>query len=413
MFVTIPEELVSAMRSASLGPRGTLQGQTLDDGDVAQITGLGPPDAPYGIGHWAPGDSPPEGLAEGELVALVAGEDAVRFYHVVQGEWQPVEYDVVRLHADFKSRLQGILDTDLLAAKTVAIIGLGTGGSRVAVELAQCGVGRFRLVDFDRLEAHNVARHVCGLRDLGRLKTRALRDALLNIRPGVTVETHEFNVLQDRERLAEVVRGCDLVVGATDSEASKAAINVQCWAEGIPAVYGAAYNRAFGGDVVRVLPPDSGCYQCFLSQVTELFQEAPKQSEIDYDSLADATQFRAEPGLGLDVGFVALILSKMALLTLLRGSDSTLPDLPGNFVIWGNRAEWIFERPLESLILDISPLETCPVCHAEGYAQQALGMSQAQATEAAVELLAELDRQGTVSLAGLRSRPPVAGVAAT
>jgi hypothetical protein len=65
--------------------------------------------------------------------------------------------------ADVESQLDlrrsGILETTVLKDKTVLCIGLGTGGAHVAVELAKCGVGRFVLVDRDRLSVGNVVRH--------------------------------------------------------------------------------------------------------------------------------------------------------------------------------------------------------------------------------------------------------------
>lgn len=56
--------------------------------------------------------------------------------------------------------------------------GLGSGGASIAVELAKAGVGNFALVDFDRLELHNISRHIAGVNELGRLKTNIVRDAI-------------------------------------------------------------------------------------------------------------------------------------------------------------------------------------------------------------------------------------------
>ena len=73
---------------------------------------------------------------------------------------QSCEIEVVRLETDIFSRLKGIFDTRVLASKTVAVLGLGSGGSVGAVELAKSGVGGFILADYDRLRAHNISRHV-------------------------------------------------------------------------------------------------------------------------------------------------------------------------------------------------------------------------------------------------------------
>lgn len=407
MFVTIPEETAKHIRAWAPGAGefvgGALAGRVVDEGDVVQIAGLA--DDPHmRVGLWGctpyP-DRPPGAFLErtrpGEVVVLTAGESPPLWVGIRLDEgWQQVNYGVIRLHADFTSRLDGLFDSRYLADKTVTVIGLGTGGSLVAVELAKNGVGKFRLVDFDRLETHNVARHACGLSDIGRYKTRALADLLRDRHPAAHVETHEFNVLRDRERLVQVIAGSSLVVAATDSEASKRSINEVCWPHGVPAVYGAAYDRAFGGDVLRVVPPDSACYECFYKQIIGIFETVPRRT-IDY-SAEDPTRVVAEPGLGLDVAFIGLILAKMALLTLLRGTRSTLEDFPKDYVMWGNRREWVFDQPLQAMLMDVAVNPTCRVCHPEAYAVQELGMTLAQARELGQKALEEVKTMDTVSL---------------
>ena len=75
-------------------------------------------------------------------------------------------------------RNKGLIELDILADKRVLIIGLGSGGSPIAVEFAKAGVGQFALADFDRVELHNLSRHICTKNDLGRLKTDAVADAI-------------------------------------------------------------------------------------------------------------------------------------------------------------------------------------------------------------------------------------------
>jgi len=43
--------------------------------------------------------------------------------------------------------------------QTVVIMGLGTGGSKIAVELARAGVGKFKLCDPEKLDYANISRH--------------------------------------------------------------------------------------------------------------------------------------------------------------------------------------------------------------------------------------------------------------
>jgi hypothetical protein len=339
------------------------------------------------------------GMHAGEVLVLVSGTPHLNiqaYYITVHQDTkqaQPIESNIIRILFDYTSRIRGLFEVDRLAQTTVAVIGLGTGGSMVASQLARSGVGRMRLVDFDRLEVHNITRHVCGLSDIGRYKTYAMRDHLLNISPVIRVETYETNILESETTLIDIVDGCDLVVVATDSEQSKLAVNRVCWPRGIPAVYAAAYNRAFGGDVFRAVPPDGPCYDCFQVVVTEFFGPPPAATtdfSIGYADPSQMPDLVAEPGLGMDAGMIALIMTRMALMTMLRGTDTTLPDLPTNWVLFGNRAEWLFEKPLESIFVDVPKQPACPTCNYDAYVQQRLNMTPQEAHDAAEGILSNL-----------------------
>jgi molybdopterin/thiamine biosynthesis adenylyltransferase len=336
-------------------------------------------------------------LPDGEVLLLIGAgpTPSVEAYRYQAQQPRPLPSMVIRPHADYLARLQGLFEVERLADRCVAVIGLGSGGSLVATQLARCGVGAMRLVDFDRLETHNIARHVCGLRDIGRHKTRAVRDLLIDSSPIIRVETFEADVLAQPDVLERVVAGCDLVVAATDSDRSKLAINRVCWSYEVPAIYGAAYNRAFGGDVFYAIPPDGACYDCFHRSVSDFFDTAPKTEAdlspgyADPDRMADLV---AEPGLGIDIGVIALLLARVALMTLLHDGGATLPELPANWLLFGNRAGWVFKQPLESLFVEVPKRPDCPTCNYDIYVRQRLGMSADEAAQAAKQMLSELPR---------------------
>lgn len=300
---------------------------------------------------------------------------------------------IINYKSDIFSRIQGVLDNDILINKKVAIIGLGTGGSIGAVELAKCGVGNFKLVDFDRLETHNISRHACGINDIGRFKTNALKDLILNKNPLAKVKTYNFDVMTDKNMLKEIIRNSDLVFVATDSERSKLLINKICLDEKIMAIYGSAYERAIGGDVIRVIPGETPCYDCVLGTVVRGLGQ-PNKGVIDYSNVQDANQVKAEPGLSVDVGFITLIQVKLAILTLLKGHTTTLEDIPYNYVLWGNKAEWIFKEPFQRVFAKTSLRKNCETCQSN-YGKL-LGMSDEDINKKADEIIANLsdDRNG-------------------
>ena len=281
------------------------------------------------------------------------------------------------------SRIEGLFETRKLSGKTVAIVGLGSGGATCADELSRCAVDSFRLVDFDRIEIHNLARHTCGMSDLGRYKTKAVGDRIIDVNPTASIKTYEADIVKTVGLLEEIVADSDLVLVCTDNNASRYAINEECLRKGTPAIYAGAYERAFGGMIMRVIPSKTPCYDCIVGAVQESLPELPtRRGPVAYSEIEDASEFKAEPGLSIDAHMIALIQAKMALLTLLRDTDSALEDFPADLIFWGNRSEWIFPEPLYCKFAKTIFRADCPTCQVVKSSEQKLAKSKEEAADA-------------------------------
>lgn len=394
MIITLSDSMIQQVLQQEGQLNGQLYGRIIDD--VVQVQAFAPPGRL--LGHWAivdrldPATASALASEEGDIVLLLTNDQQAVAFVQDAGSLAALPIQIIRLQTDYTARLQGLFENDALAEAKVAIIGLGSGGSVIATQLARCGVGMFRLVDYDRLEVHNIARHACGLGDIGRYKTRAVADLLRSVSPFVRVDTLEADVLQQPDALAQAIDGCDLVVVATDREGSKLAINRACWQRQIPAVYGAAYNRAFGGDVFRAIPAHGACYACYHDQAADLFATAPTPTDDFTPGYADPSRMAdllAEPGLPIDIGMIALLTARVALHVLLRGR-TILPELPTNCLMFGNRAEWIFQKPLEAMFIAIERRPDCPVCNYEGFVRSQLGDTAGQIEQQADQILRSL-----------------------
>ena len=245
-----------------------------------------------------------------------------------------------------------VLETDALAGRSVLCVGLGSGGATVADLLARSGVGGFVLWDHDSLEPHNVARHVCTQRDLGRPKVEAMHDHILAINPAAQVEAIHQDVTKARAALAEAVVGVDCVVAGTDNNASRFAINAAAIGAAKPAYYGRAFTRACGGDVIQVLPGRAmPCYACHAEgrMVEEEVSSARDAERIAY---ADKP-VPVEPGLAVDVQPIANMIARLVVLRLCVGTGSSLTEtadeLDAPLYLWANQRKENFAnwRPME------------------------------------------------------------------
>jgi len=260
-------------------------------------------------------------------------------------------------------RITPLVDLSKMQHKKVAVIGLGSGGGFGAVELAKSGVGSFTLVDFDRLQLENISRHTCGSMDIGRWKTRAIKDKILQHNSSAVIECYEIDVTEQTELLEVIVDSADLVFVATDNEMSKYMINEACVSKRVPAVYGGVYERAFAGEVVLVTPDHGGCYACVRHGLANTSGTMSIALGGDYTDEPDVSH---EPGLGIDVGFIANLHVRIALSTLNEADIPIFSDSDDQMIIWVNSAKPsdgpLFATPLSRYFVKVPKVPDCRTC---------------------------------------------------
>lgn len=299
------------------------------------------------------------------------------------GAWREVPVQLIPLRDELFSRTKGLIETDVVADRTVFVAGLGSVGSTVELELAKLGVGHHITMDHDRLEVANVGRHVAGLSDVGRYKTKALADCIREKNPCATVQTFETKVTWETVDLVrQQVRRADLVLCLLDGDEGRAILNKLCVEEGKPVVFAGAFRRAYGGQVLYVRPEEgTPCYQCFAQTLPRQAQDQEVASDERAQALAYSDRpMAAEPGLSNDIAPISQLVVKLALQSLLTGRPTTLrnldEDLAATWYLWLNRREpgtqYMDLQPLGFNIdgfhilrwygIDLPRREDCPVC---------------------------------------------------
>ena len=278
-------------------------------------------------------------------------------YAYIDGNLCPLELNIIPILDNLFSRTDGLYETGKISDSSVAIFGLGSGGSPIALELVKAGVMNFSLIDYDRLEIVNIVRHVCGISDLGRYKTKAVKEMMLDKNPYAKIDTYEIKADYENEVvLRQIISKSDLVICATDNRESKILINKICLSENTVCIYGGAFRRACGGLVLRVIPHVTICYGCFLNLLPTEYTnntEISNQRQATRISYADRI-VPVEPGLSSDILPIAIFVVKLAILELLKNKEHSMASLYDDFTcplyLWVNRREYQFENflPMES-----------------------------------------------------------------
>lgn len=262
----------------------------------------------------------------------------------------PCEVKYVPEKSELYSRSKGLLEVGILENKKVLIVGLGSFGSHIAVELAKSGVGNFVLIDYDRIELSNISRHICGVNELGRYKTFAVRDAILVKNPFAKITTIEQDITQSQHDVRNAAADADLIICVTDNNRSRFNINEIAIGLNKTVLFGRAITRAEGGDVFRFRPNHGPCYNCLTAGAIKMADEeissinqAKKVLPAYMQQTQENIQAAIQVGLSCDILPLWNMLVKLALLELSKGLNNGInlleEELSYDYYIWANRRD--------------------------------------------------------------------------
>ncbi|MBT5420299.1 MAG: tRNA threonylcarbamoyladenosine dehydratase, partial [Candidatus Cloacimonetes bacterium] len=100
---------------------------------------------------------------------------------------------------------------EIFQKSKIAVMGLGGVGSFAAEGLVRSGIGSILLVDFDTVGLSNLNRQLPALHStIGKLKTEAMRDRLLDINPDLDIRIYS-DFFDDKSR-DQLLQNVDFVV---------------------------------------------------------------------------------------------------------------------------------------------------------------------------------------------------------
>ncbi len=165
----------------------------------------------------------------------------------------------------YSSRGLGGLDLlERLQSLNIAVLGCGGGGSHIAFQLSQLGVGRIHIVDPDLVTVENVNRQALfTMDDIGRSKVEITKFMLESKNPfvNVSLSNERLNCVSDVRR---EIAGADWVFCAMDEPPyiAQRIVNKACMELKTPSVY--CFSQKSAGKMFMVNPGVSGCADCLL-----------------------------------------------------------------------------------------------------------------------------------------------------
>jgi len=270
-------------------------------------------------------------------------------YFLINGDEEEAEIEIINYTTDFNNRNHGIIDESVLQEKTVTVVGLGSGGSPIVLDLIRCGVTNLNLIEFDRVSISNLCRSVYALPDIGKKKTEVLHEKILRINPCVNIQLYDEDILQmEHEKLRKIIDESDLVIEATDSVKTKLLMNGLAY-HNTPVLYPAVYDFGKGGDIAFTVPGATPCYECVFNSILSEMQKV-KKGEWDYST----GQAKPMPALIADIKVVASRTVKLALALLTGDKENSfiekVTEKGCSLLLIGNEKNFfIFDKPFQEV----------------------------------------------------------------
>jgi molybdopterin/thiamine biosynthesis adenylyltransferase len=248
-------------------------------------------------------------------------------------------------------RARRIPELAALASAHVVLIGGGSLGGSVALELAKAGVGKLDLFDDDVYDVNNSVRHVLPTTLAGTPKATAVAEACRALNPFIEVRGHQLAIgdsLAAAELLDRALETATILIDTTGAQTVARFLAEK--ARGVAAILIVAGLTAgsFGGDLF-VVAPGAACLQCFLRAQQE--GTIPKPPESERSAVTPiGCRHPAFAGAGFEATELATIVSRRAIQAL---GTTSYPATQNNWIVLAFRAEPHFREG------QLAPLPDC------------------------------------------------------
>lgn len=164
-----------------------------------------------------------------------------------------------------------------LENKTVMIVGIGSIGSQLAIQLAKSGVKKFILIDYQKLEIENIIKHELSLKDIHRYKTKAIKDKLIQINPNISCITFEEHIENQGfidKILMEHIRKSNIIISTIDDKNASYILDGLCLQLNKSVIYVNAFYMARSG-VIAFSNKKMACLDCLTEQIENMKEKLP------------------------------------------------------------------------------------------------------------------------------------------
>jgi hypothetical protein len=294
------------------------------------------------------------GMTIDEVYAIILRGKKVHPYFLWEDDDSVTKMSVISAEKE-EQRLDSAHET--MKTKSMALIGCGSLGSKVATMLSRSGVGRFLLIDDDLLFPDNLVRNDLDWRDVGAHKAQALARRLQLVNPAVDTRVwrarlggQESN--ESAEAVLNLVGACHLIFDATANPDILNLVSAVATTTNKPVIWAEVFGGGIGGLIARCRPGVEPPPQYMRRAVENWFGErgsAPVRSTRSYATGGDGPPLIADDA---DVSVIAAHAARFAI-DILVGREPSL--FPHSVYAIGLGIGSVFTQPFDTSPIDVGP----------------------------------------------------------
>jgi len=325
-----------------------------------------PPKFTHKLGTWfidIVGILVPEEIQQG-----ISGDGWMFLVRLKQEKTQMSRTDLVRAgragRIDFSVRTPTL---SFLHNKRITVVGLGSVGAPIAIELARSGIGEISLIDFDFVEPGSVVRWPLGNSAFGLQKTAALKQFIGLNYPFTKVETVEYRFgshpFDPKANLQGVLSRADLLIDATAELAIHQFLSDYAKSSKKPFLYAFLTPGGYGGLAACIdSAKEMGCWHCLQIALREdkSIPEPPFLENADVQPVGCAE--RTSTFTGFDATEISLEATRMAISALSNGTKEQYPKSKWDVAIAKFRSDAGEQIPPAWTTYPLNRNPLCPAC---------------------------------------------------
>lgn len=261
----------------------------------------------------------------------------------------------------FADRVEPIVPA-AIREKSVLIVGAGSGGGTLALNLAKSGCPKMTILDGETLEGGNISRHALGASYVGMNKAEALASFIRRERcPDAVIDVLPYATSYDLEYVMQLICTHDVTAACTDDIVVQELLNDLALRAEKPITFGTCRDGVEGGKAILVDPTSRlGCFRCVETLRGVVYK--PRTMNNQYGLV------KPSPGLGPFVDRIVFDQWWLTMYALTKDiPGSAFPAPPGpvietTFVPLADAAGRTIARAHANEVRFLGIHPDCPIC---------------------------------------------------